>query len=78
MEETKSNTDAQRQDLITNRFVYYMQVALTLPKQEPQVANLKIGDEATDQGRDLEFGRTEPNTSDYPCQSAMLVSDESK
>lgn len=44
--------------------VYYMLVALTHPKQEPHVADLKIGDEATDQGRDLQFGRAEPNTSD--------------
>lgn len=58
--------------------VYYMLVALTHPKQEPHVADLKIGDEATDQGRNLQFGRAEPNTSDQLCQSAMLVSDESK
>lgn len=41
-----------------------MLVALTHPKREPHVADLKIGDEATDQGRDLQFGRAEPNTSD--------------
>lgn len=64
MGETKWNTDAQKQDLFTRRFVYYMLVALTHPKQEPHVADLKIGDEATDQGRDLQFGRAKPNTSD--------------
>lgn len=37
---------------------------INTPKQEPHVADLKIGDEATDQGRDLQFGRAEPNTSD--------------